>query len=91
MYVTQTIKRGTRLINESVSIAIISDEGPEEGGNNEVIKHLVKSLSEYHVRVEYIRFENFYPKSLPINWKELFRFVYLVRLATSIMGGMTLS
>lgn len=69
-----------------MSIAIISDEGPEEGGNNEVIKHLVKSLSEYDVRVEYIRVENFYPKSIPIRWKELLRFAYLVRLARADYG-----
>ena len=69
-----------------MSVAIISDGVPEEGGNNEVIKHLVKSLSEYNVRVEYIRFENFYPKSLPIRGKEFLRFVYLLRLARADYG-----
>jgi glycosyltransferase involved in cell wall biosynthesis len=97
-----------------VRIVIVADDKQKEGGNNEIINHLRKALSDYatmevsqspspspatlrernqsksiHVDVKYIDIEEYLPRYLPKNLKELFRPIYLRNISRDTTTFMT--
>jgi glycosyltransferase involved in cell wall biosynthesis len=65
-----------------VFIGIVADEGLSEGGNNQIIRHLSEALNQsYTVQIEFIKIEKYYPRYLPVKWKDVFRFLFLRRVS----------
>lgn len=67
-------------------IIILADYKENEGGTNEVIKHIMRALnsrnsnSHQEIIVEYINREKYLPKYFPRRWIDLFRIFYLNRI-----------
>jgi glycosyltransferase involved in cell wall biosynthesis len=66
-------------------IAIIADDIVKEGGNKQVIKHMMRALddNDHQLYVEYVNIEKYFPRYLPSKWKDLFRIFYLRRISNT--------
>ena len=53
-------------------VLILADERQKEGGNNEIIKHMIIALHDHKIHVKYINSEEYLPRYLPRKWKHLF-------------------
>jgi glycosyltransferase involved in cell wall biosynthesis len=66
-------------------IAIIADDIVKEGGTKEVIKHMRRALddNDHQLCIEYVNSEKYFPRYLPIKWKDLFRIFYLGKISNT--------
>ena len=62
-------------------ILILADGQQKEGGNNQIIKHMISALEDHIVHVKYIHSEEYLPRYLPRKWKDLFRIFYLSKIS----------
>ena len=62
-------------------VLILADGRKKEGGNNEIINHLINALDGHKVLIKYINSEKYLPSYLPRKWKDLFRILYLAKLS----------
>ena len=62
-------------------VLILADGRKKEGGNNEIINHLINALDGHKLLIKYINSEKYLPRYLPRKWKDLFRIFYLAKLS----------
>ena len=74
-----------------MQVLILADERQKEGGNNEIIKHMISALYDHKIQVKYIKSEEYLPRYLPRKWKDLFRIFYLARISTADFSGFDIS
>jgi glycosyltransferase involved in cell wall biosynthesis len=74
-----------------MQVLILADERQKEGGNNEIIKHMISALYDHKIQVKYIKSEEYLPSYLPRKWKDLFRIFYLARISTADFSGFDIS
>ena len=72
-------------------VLILADERQKEGGNNEIIKHMINALYDHKIHVKYINIEEYLPRYLPRKWKDLFRIFYLSKISTADFSGFDIS
>src|SRR5829696_5287938 len=74
-----------------MQVLILADERQKEGGNNEIIKHMISALYDHKIQVKYIKSEEYLPSYLPRKWRDLFRIFYLARISTADFSGFDIS
>ena len=74
-----------------MQVLILADERQKEGGNNEIIKHMISALYDHKILVKYIKSEEYLPSYLPRKWRDLFRIFYLARISTADFSGFDIS
>lgn len=74
-----------------MQVLILADERQKEGGNNEIIKHMISALYDHKIQVKYIKSEEYLPRYFPRKWKDLFRIFYLARISTADFSGFDIS
>jgi glycosyltransferase involved in cell wall biosynthesis len=72
-------------------VLILADGRQKEGGNNEIIKHMINALYDHKVCVKYINSEEYLPKYLPRKWKDLFRIFYLAKISNADFSAFDVS
>jgi glycosyltransferase involved in cell wall biosynthesis len=72
-------------------VLILADRRQKEGGNNEIIKHMISALHDHKVCVKYINSEDYLPKYLPRKWKDLFRILYLAKISNADFSAFDVS
>jgi glycosyltransferase involved in cell wall biosynthesis len=72
-------------------VLILADGRQKEGGNNEVIKHMISALDDHKVLIKYIHSEEYLPRYLPRKWKDLFRIFYLAKISNADFSDFDIS
>jgi glycosyltransferase involved in cell wall biosynthesis len=72
-------------------VLILADGRQKEGGNNEIIKHMISALDDHKVLIKYINSEEYLPRYLPRKWKDLFRIFYLAKISNTDFSDFDLS
>ena len=65
-----------------MKIVIITDRQVEQGGTNEITKHIVKALSPNHdITIRSLIPDQYMPKLFPKKWQSIYRILYLRRIS----------